>query len=363
VNKVVSILLILSLILFLIVLSGCGGGQSTTSQASTNQAQTSGQNSKTTVGQPSGTSIESGLLRNENWLLGTWSASVPKTDTSIFAGNKIKLNVASVMLISNEKVQEKPTGKFAYSGSLVWDTGSEARTLGFVKEDWKTGDGAIIWEYASPGANQFLENITMRVYDSIFAFELDWGPQMSKPGSNYKSLGFYGSIQNQDNSDRNEFDPNNMITFSQTSTTSQTTASTNPTATGGSRTSTAKTSTTSSPPKTTTTSSGTGDIWKDIPVYPNAQRAEDEGFQMTGGADESYSQIEWHFFASSDEIAKVVNFYKKQMPANGWTKMMFFDGDEMSYGAFQKNNETRMCLVYMIQSEGGTAINIQSAAK
>jgi hypothetical protein len=352
----ITVLALVSVILAICIvgIAGCGGSSPTTS------GQTSVQNASG-ISQLADTSTGSGLLRNESWLVGTWGATIPNTTSSAFAGNKINLNITSVMLVSNESVQGRPTGKFSYTGNLVWDVGGEERILVFTKEDWKTGDGSLMWEYASPGANQFMENITMRIYDLTFAFELDWGPQISKPGSTYKSLGFYGSIQNLDTSAKDNFDPSNLINFNQTSTTVPITALTKP-ATSSAVSSSTNTSTTTSTPSTTKTTS-TGDIWSDIPVYPNAKAAEDEGFGLSGGGDESYSRNEWHFFASTDDFTKVVDFYKNQMPVNGWTKMMWVDSEEMSYGSFEKNNETRMCSIFIVKSEGGAAMNIQSLAQ
>jgi hypothetical protein len=358
-NRVISALIVLVLLTFLAMVAGCSGS------ASNSPGQTAGPNTNVATSQLANTSAASGLLRNENWLVGTWVADVPKTSSSNFAGKKINLSVAGDMLVSNETIQGRPTGKFSYSGNLVWDVGGMARTLVFTKEDWKTGDASLMWEYASPGADQFMENITMRIYDLTFAFELDWGPQISKPGSTYKSLGFYGSIQNLDTSAKDNFDPNNMITFKQTSSTAPTMASVQPTNTSAasSPTKTATTTSATSPPKTTSTIPGTGDIWSDIPVYPGAQEAEDQSFAMSIAGDPSYPQLEWHFYSSTDDLSKVVDYYKKQMPANGWTKMMWADMGEMSYGSFQKNKEARLALIYVIQSEGGTAINIQSSGR
>jgi hypothetical protein len=373
-NKNLSMLLMFILILSLIGVSGCSGGKTTTSPS-----QTTGQTPKTSTSPAQTTSQTPNTptperppsLRNENWLIGTWNATVPKTGSSKFAGKKINLYIASVKLESKDEIKGRPTGKYAYSGNLVWDADGEKKTMGFGTADQLTGDSILIWSYASPDSNQYMENISMRVYDMTYSLELDWGPQISKPGSTIKSLEFYGSIQNLDTSDRDSFDPKNMIVFTQTSSNTPTVASIKPTttSTGSSPTKTttpAKTTTptkTSSPPKTTSTGSGTGDIWSDIPIYPNAKAAEDEGFSLSVGGDASYSQIEWHFYASTDAFTKVVDFYTKQMPAKGWTKMMWVDVGEMAYGTFQKNNEDRICMVYVIKTEGGAGINIQSAAK
>jgi hypothetical protein len=372
--KTISLFLIFILILCLVVVAGCSGGKTSTSPS-----QTTGQTSKTSSSPSQTTSLTQNtptpesppLLRNENWLIGTWSVTVPKTGSSKLSGKKINLYVASVKLENKDEIKGRPTGKYAYSGNLVWDTDGEKKTLGFGTADQVTGDSILIWSYASPVANQYLENISMRIYDMTYSLELDWGPQISKLGGTIKSLDFFGSIENLDTSDRVNFDPTNMLVFTQTSTTAPPLALIKPTtpSSGSSPTKATPSTKTTTPPKptsptkTSTTSPGTGDIWNDIPVYPNAKVAEDEGFSLAVGGDASYSQIEWHFYASTDAFSKVVDFYKKQIPVNGWTKMMWVDTGEMSYGSFQKNNETRMCLVYIIKSEGGAGINIQSAAK
>ena len=54
---------------------------------------------------------------------------------------------------------------------------------------------------------------------------------------------------------------------------------------------------------------------------------------------------------------------KTQMQSKGWTRESWADLGEMQYGSFQKNNETRRCLIYVIQSEDKTGINILSTSK
>jgi hypothetical protein len=108
---------------------------------------------------------------------------------------------------------------------------------------------------------------------------------------------------------------------------------------------------------------GNADIWNDIPIYPNSQQAQDGGLGQSVADDPSYSLIEWRFFSSTDDIAKVSTFFKEQMSAKGWIKDMWADSGEMAYGSFHKNNDTRMSFVYVIKGEGGTSMNIMSAAK
>lgn len=357
-NRIVLSLFSIVVIISLLAITGCGG--SGPANSTTSSTQTSAQAGS----QSGGTTAKPGALRNENWLIGTWSATVPKSKTNFFSGKKMNLLIASAVYISNEQVQGNPTGKVAYTGALVWDAGGSEQTLNFIKEDWNKGDGSVIWEYASPGANQYMENISFRMYNNTMALELDWGPQISKPGSSYNKLECNGSIQNLDTSEKDFFEPTNKIVFSQTSTAVPNIGAAKPTSTSGGGTSTTSTAGTSSPTKTTPSGSGTGDIWSDIPIYPNAVKAEDEGFGLSVQGDPSFSQIEWRFFAVQNvDLDKVADFYKEKMAANKWNKMMWVDVGEMSYGTFEKNNETRMAMIYLILSEGGVAMNIMSSAK
>jgi hypothetical protein len=363
--KIISFMMIFVLILSFTVFASCGGGTAETTNGKTTQTNnTAGQT--TTTGNQTGnvtTGASSGPLRNSNWLLGTWEATVPKTNDALFTGKKIILKIADVMLVSDEKVQGNPTGLYSYSGNLIWDVGGDERTIEFIKTNQLSGDSTITWSYLSPGANQFTENISLRVYGGEWYFELDWGPQLSKPGSSIKSLSFYGDIQNIDTSEREVFDPKNMITFKQTSTSAPVVTSSAGTTTGTA--SGTKTSIKTSASATTTTqaSQGTGDVWKDVPFYPGIEEAEDGGFSLSMPGDPEFTQAEWRFYTSTDDYEKVVDFYKKQIPANGWDKMMWMDSDEMSWGSFERNNQSRLLMVYIINEEGGVGINIHSLAK
>jgi len=369
-KKIVAVLLVLLIALSVTATMGCKGGELKTSTGITTGGKPTSTNTpvgqtSTATGQTSNPASGSvaGGPRNENWLLGVWEASVPNTDAALFTGKKIVLKISDVMLASSEKVQGRPTGRYSYSGSLIWDTGSAEKTLEFVKTNQLSGDSTITWSYLSPVANQFTENISLRIYGSEWQFELDWGPQISKPNSTIKSLAFYGDIENIDISQREEFDPNHMITFKQTSTTAPPMASSPPAtseATGGpEQSSTTQSSTPVAPPA----NKGTGDLWSDVPMYPNVEKAEDEGFSISVPGDPSFSQAEWRFYGSTDDYAKVVDFYKNEIPAKGWNKMMWMEADEMSWGSFEKNNESRIVMVYIVNDEGGVGINIHSLAK
>jgi hypothetical protein len=345
---------IVILVLGLIAISGCGGSTEKTTGTKTSVG-------SEISGTPThGSTSSSGSLRNENWLIGTWEATVPKTDPSYFYGKKARLNLTGVNLISNEKIQGNPTGQFAYTGSIVWDVGGSENSITFSGDNWKQENVGLTWGYSSPGTNQFVENISMRIYDNTFSFELDWGPQISKPGSSYESLSFFGSIQSLDTTNKDQIDVSNMMKFVRTSSVAANTSS---------KTTTTTSSTTAPPEETTSTTApasstgGTKNIWSDIPIYSGAQPAADTGFGLTIQGDPSFPNSEWRFYETPSSVSPVSDFYNKQMPDKGWTKESWLDMGEMQYGSFVKNNETRRCLIYVIANENVTSINILSAAK
>jgi hypothetical protein len=171
--RFISVVIVVALLLSSTVLFGCSSGSAKPStQTTTGDATTQTANPAAQTGNPAAGS-SSGSLRSEKWLLGIWEASVPKGENGIFNGKKIVLKISDVMLVSNEKIQGNPTGKYSYSGSLVWDTGSAEKTLVFAKTEKLSGESTILWSYLSPGANQFTENISLRVYDMEWQFELD----------------------------------------------------------------------------------------------------------------------------------------------------------------------------------------------
>jgi len=200
----------------------------------------------------------------------------------------------------------------------------------------------------------------MRIYDNALSFEFDWGPQMSKPGSTYQSLSFYGSIQDLDSSDKDQFPPSNMVKFTRTG--SSTSSISTKTASSTVTKTTAATKTTSLT-KTTAPSAGMVDLWSDIPVYSGAPPADDSGFGMTVQGDLGFPNAEWRFLETGADMHKVGSFYKTQMQSKGWKREAWADAGEMQHGSFQKNNETRRYLIYVVQSEDKTSINILSASK
>jgi hypothetical protein len=121
----------------------------------------------------------------------------------------------------------------------------------------------------------------------------------------------------------------------------------------------------SSKPAASSSSSGSqpGDLWSDIPIYAGATQVQKVSSQQPGGNKDSLKTIEWRFFETTDDVAKVSSFYQSQMAAKGWTKTAWLDMGPLSQGTFQKNNANLECLIQVMGQEGKTSINIMSGSK
>ena len=62
---------------------------------------------------------------------------------------------------------------------------------------------------------------------------------------------------------------------------------------------------------------------------------------------------------TEDSFAKVVDFYKSEMPKNGWAQIMSTDTEEMVMGVYGKNNDQDGAQVIITdKGEGETAIQL-----
>jgi hypothetical protein len=106
-----------------------------------------------------------------------------------------------------------------------------------------------------------------------------------------------------------------------------------------------------------------GDLWGDVPVYAGATQVQQASSQQPGGKTESLKFIEWRFFETTADAASVASFYQTQLPAKGWTKASWIDMGPLAQGTYQKNNESRLCLIQIITDSGKTTISVMSGSK
>jgi hypothetical protein len=217
--KKIGFILILMLVAISLLVTGCSCGEeeatpTPTSTVNTTSAQPTATSAQPTTAGPTttATTAVSGQPRSENWLIGTWEASIPSTASIGLAGKNVQLVVTEVALKQDDTVQGNPVRLFAYSGSLIWDVGGDQGTQAFNHEDWPTsGNNILAWQSTGLGG-QFLENISLRnyAYPAVYDFELDWGAAISQAGSVWNSLDFYGTIWDRNADTKAVFAPSEL---------------------------------------------------------------------------------------------------------------------------------------------------------
>ena len=69
-----------------------------------------------------------------------------------------------------------------------------------------------------------------------------------------------------------------------------------------------------------------------------------------------YAKAEVRVYETNDSLAKIVAFYKEQMPAKGWEETQWLDTPQFSNGAYSKNGENDLALVWVFSQEGKTEV-------
>jgi len=215
--KKVGFILTLMLVAVSLLVAGCGGegAESTPTPTEMHAQPTATSIQPTTAGSTTtATTDVSEQPRNEKWLIGTWQATIPGSASIGLAGKNVQLVVTEVALKQDETIQGNPVRLFAYSGSLIWDVGGDQGTQAFSHEheNWPTsGENVLAWQTTGLGG-QFMENVSLRVYTdpAVYDFELDWGPAISKAGSSWNSLDFYGTIWDRNEDGRAVFHPGEL---------------------------------------------------------------------------------------------------------------------------------------------------------
>ena len=114
------------------------------------------------------------------------------------------------------------------------------------------------------------------------------------------------------------------------------------------------------PAKTTAQStkpSGDAESFGDIPIYPGAKQL----YKIKGEEpmDGQAATVEHRLYGTSDSTDKVVAFYKKEMPANGWTETFWSESDLLNMGTFEKNGQQSVAVIAISSNEeGGSNLTI-----
>ena len=97
-----------------------------------------------------------------------------------------------------------------------------------------------------------------------------------------------------------------------------------------------------------TPSGGGGQTWEDIPVYPGANQVANIAGEIPPPAGD-WSEMKWRYYETNDTVVQVADFYKSQMPNNGWEQSQWIDGGEsMSFGFYEKSNGQDGAMIWEI---------------
>ena len=107
---------------------------------------------------------------------------------------------------------------------------------------------------------------------------------------------------------------------------------------------------------------GGGLTWNDMPIYGGADQIEE--FSMSFSPDDAdYSEFEWRYYETGADVEDVIDFYKDEMPDNGWDETMWLDAGEVAYGLYMKNNEKDAAMVWIAAEGGDTLVGLWRAAE
>ena len=111
-------------------------------------------------------------------------------------------------------------------------------------------------------------------------------------------------------------------------------------------------------------SSGDGMTWSDIPVYPGADQSQQASWTMAIPADEEgWSDVAWRYYETSDSSNDVIDFYKDEMPDNGWDEMSWMEASGYAVGYYVKNNEQDGAMFWCGEEDGKTVFALMRSAQ
>ncbi len=96
-----------------------------------------------------------------------------------------------------------------------------------------------------------------------------------------------------------------------------------------------------------------GGSWADTPIYPGATQT--QCTQVAPPPGSGLSKVEARYYEISDSPEKAENFYKAQLPANGW-QMQGWTEVGMINGAYTKNDTEALQISILPSGPGGKTV-------
>jgi hypothetical protein len=103
-----------------------------------------------------------------------------------------------------------------------------------------------------------------------------------------------------------------------------------------------------------------GVVWGDIPAYSGAQQVQKGNWSIPPAQGE-WTQVEWRYFETGDDVTDVADFYRSAMPDNGWEEMAWTEVQNLYWGFYTKNNEEDGAMFWASSEEGSTFFALMRA--
>ena len=87
------------------------------------------------------------------------------------------------------------------------------------------------------------------------------------------------------------------------------------------------------------TSGTSGEGCSDVPKYPGASDTE-ASWNWGAGQFGENAEAEWHYYTTDDDPSDVIDYYKDEMPDEGWQEVMSMDYDEYAMTIWMKDEGT-----------------------
>jgi hypothetical protein len=99
-----------------------------------------------------------------------------------------------------------------------------------------------------------------------------------------------------------------------------------------------------------------------MPIYPGDKEIQ-KGNWAIPPTQGDYASFEWRYYSTSEDLNKVSDFYRNQMPANGWEEMGTMASKDVAWFMYQKNNEQQAAMDWFSYEDRETSFALWKATK
>lgn len=107
------------------------------------------------------------------------------------------------------------------------------------------------------------------------------------------------------------------------------------------------------PSQPSTTTSGV--TWNDMVTYPGAMQIQKGGWAIPSQEGE-WSEFEWRYYESGNNIEEVASYYRSNMPGKGWQEQAWMDMQQVFWLMYTKNNEDDGAYIWGMTEDNKTII-------